>query len=50
MVTDILIFNILESRRENSNIKMDLREIGCDDVNCIKLAQDKLLMCFCNDW
>jgi hypothetical protein len=23
------------------NIKMDLREIGCDGVDCIHMAQDK---------
>jgi hypothetical protein len=28
-------------RRWVDNIKMDLREIGCDDMNLIDLAQDE---------
>jgi hypothetical protein len=29
------------SRRRVNNIKMDLREIGCDDMDLIDLAQDR---------
>jgi hypothetical protein len=29
-------------RRWEDNIKMDLREIGIDGVNCIRLAQDRV--------
>jgi hypothetical protein len=28
-------------QRWEHNIKMDLREIGCDGVDCIHLAQDR---------
>jgi len=27
------------------NIKMDLRKTGCDDVDCIKLTQDRAQLC-----
>jgi len=30
-------------RRWEDNIKMDLREIGIDGANCIRLAQDRVL-------
>jgi hypothetical protein len=29
-------------RRWEDNIKMDLREIGIDGANCIRLAQDRV--------
>jgi hypothetical protein len=29
-------------RRWEDNIKMDLREMGIDGANCIRLAQDKV--------
>jgi hypothetical protein len=29
-------------RRRENNINMDLREIGIDGVNCIRLAQDRV--------
>jgi hypothetical protein len=29
------------TRRAEDNIRMDLREVGCDDVNWINVAQDR---------
>ena len=28
-------------RRWEDNIKMDLREVGCEGMDCIELAQDR---------
>jgi hypothetical protein len=28
--------------RQEDNIKMDLREVGCDNVYCIHVAQDRV--------
>jgi hypothetical protein len=28
--------------RQDDNIKMDLKEVGCEDVNCVELAEDPI--------
>jgi len=35
--------NLMEGlqNRQDDNIKMDLKEVGCEDVNCVELTGDR---------
>ena len=38
----------MEIIRENGNIKVDLREIDCDFVNCTEETQGMAQLCVCD--